>query len=455
MNFKLNGGVLIIGSLYWQDYRDNIVDNIRKKWREENLEMKNAIDVSVPIRYGRFSGSKDKGNQTYTMVFDNTLHKNQIGFGKGVPFVNQPKSWNELKNEVIELSKAEGSGKKFLKGDTNWGVCCILFNPTIDKHLKEMILNEWLAELKTYETSYNLFKDDYSLFSTSNSGELMIEWPHEANDLDYLIATATRPKFDKDIIDISPKEVARYVQNRDYFINNLRHGIKTYQDEEIILNNIESIIHCIKFGIFPSYIKASQHLEVYKLIASNKSQLDVMGNKERQYLYYYLQQSAQRLMILETAKLYDGFFNKYETLSINFLFKKLENFEPHKNWSRLFEFNQSQLHKQLLDKTLLIKLESLNESNFLKEFKELKPELIDSLKPDLETIKTLRDKHVAHSEKVEFGTTMETSSIQSLIDYAHDIAQTFCIIYGTGGFSWSSQSDTAFFVQSLLDEDFG
>jgi hypothetical protein len=217
----------------------------------------------------------------------------------------------------------------------------------------------------------------------------------------------------------------------------------------------EEIMHCITESIFPGVTRATQHLEVYKLIGSYKSQLDVMENKERQYLYFYLQQSALRLMILEIAKLYDAYSSKYETLSINYLFKKLEIFKPKANWNRFFSVKQSQLQKCLLDKALLKKLEAFKEAEFPEGFKKLKPELNEELKADLDTLKTLRDKHVAHTDKVAFGTTIQTNTIQSLIAYALDIAQAFCIMYNTGAISWSHQSVSAFFVQKLLDEDFG
>jgi hypothetical protein len=232
-DLKLKGGVLIIGSLYWQDYRDNPTDNIRINWRKAQLDMQNATNVSVPIKYGRFSGKIEDGVQTYTMVFDNTLEPSQYGSAKAVPFKNQPQIWVELENEVIELSKAEGKEKKFLKGNYAWGVCCIVFNPNLREEIKEYILLEWEKGLKEYTTSYKVFENDYDGLSVSKKGELLIEWPNEAMDFDYLIATSTRPKFRDDNCPITPKEIADYVNNRPYFFENIKAGIKTYQDEEI------------------------------------------------------------------------------------------------------------------------------------------------------------------------------------------------------------------------------
>ena len=51
-------GVLIIGSLYW----DN---SIREKWRQERLDLERQLCVRAPVRYGR--QSKNRGF-SYTMV---------------------------------------------------------------------------------------------------------------------------------------------------------------------------------------------------------------------------------------------------------------------------------------------------------------------------------------------------------------------------------------------------
>lgn len=52
----LKGGVLIIGSLLWQDSSTDVPgDNLRKRWRTEHLDMNHKVAVKVPIRYGRYS----------------------------------------------------------------------------------------------------------------------------------------------------------------------------------------------------------------------------------------------------------------------------------------------------------------------------------------------------------------------------------------------------------------
>jgi hypothetical protein len=127
MDYNLNGGVLIIGSLFWQDDLDQTKkDRLRKKWRSDRLIMDKSIKVSVPIRYGRFSGSQEKGNLTYTMVFDSSLPKEKFGKAKAVPFKKSLSNWNELRVEVGALSGAEGTGKDFIKGDQC--LVCLLYS---------------------------------------------------------------------------------------------------------------------------------------------------------------------------------------------------------------------------------------------------------------------------------------------------------------------------------------
>jgi hypothetical protein len=111
MVYSLNGGVLIIGSLFWQNDLDSKVkDGLREKWRNHRLAIGASIDVSVPVRYARFS--KDN---VYTMIFDNRLPAENFGTAKAIPFKKHPSNWKELKYEVEELSSVEGQGQRFVK----------------------------------------------------------------------------------------------------------------------------------------------------------------------------------------------------------------------------------------------------------------------------------------------------------------------------------------------------
>ena len=228
MNFNLKGGALLIGSLFWQD--DLVLgsgDEIRRKWRQSRLKMKETVDVQVPIRYGRFSL-----RNTYTMIFDRDV---EPGIAKAVPFSNTDIThFDDIRTEVMEISRAEGEyDTSFIKSERAWCVCTVLLNPAMEKHLRLHILDQWQSELKLNKPGYRYFKDNTERYSVHLSGELNAPWPSGAKDFDLLIATATKEKKRAGVTEVSAEEIALHVPNRAYFHPNLEHGIATYQDEEI------------------------------------------------------------------------------------------------------------------------------------------------------------------------------------------------------------------------------
>lgn len=234
MDYNLKGGVLIIGSLFWQDDRDSKGDGIRKRWRDSRLEMSKSIKASVPIRYGRFSGSEQKGNETYTMVYDKNLSKDMFGRGKVLPFKNNVGNWHDLRVEVEGLSEAEGPAKRFVKGDDAWCVCCILFNEKVSQDVRADILSKWGLALNENKIGSSCFLQDAAAYSCTTQGELEIPWPVELKALDFLIATSTQPRNREGIKDLTITEITDHISNREYFIPNFLRGIGTNQDREIL-----------------------------------------------------------------------------------------------------------------------------------------------------------------------------------------------------------------------------
>jgi hypothetical protein len=116
--FKLKGGVLIIGSLLWQDHLSKLGDDIRKSWRADHLLTESKIMVKVPIRYGRLS---DKDN-IFTMTFSKSVSNSNCGTGYFIPFSKSIIiSEIELINEALALSVAEGMRGRFVGHPDNWG----------------------------------------------------------------------------------------------------------------------------------------------------------------------------------------------------------------------------------------------------------------------------------------------------------------------------------------------
>lgn len=231
----LKGGVLIIGSLMWQDHLDEAGDDIRKNWRTNSLLLANKIQVKTPIRYGRFSDN----SKIYTMVFSNAC-KRKSGTAFIVPFSSQIQSDKQLVDEAQKLSDAEGMKKKFVAGENVWSVLGILINP---KHngtkIKRNLITLWNNSLdKAFDDK--LFRIGKEKPCIKSNGILNIPWPstvdprksEDLNSYDFIIATATKPtKYPlvKELAGCVKTDIVRY-----YFIENYKSGITTFQDLQVI-----------------------------------------------------------------------------------------------------------------------------------------------------------------------------------------------------------------------------
>lgn len=235
--FHLKGGVLIIGSLLWQDYLNNVDDNIRKKWRAEHLLADDKIMVSVPIRYGRFSTK----NEIYTMTFCKKLSKKNFGTGYLVPFRKTfIMTKSDLLHEATALSNAEGMKGSFV---ASWGTIGILFNDKkINSQIKLELTDFWKSKIAENNNFNNL---NYKISEKEKpcinaNGLLNFDWIKPVdrrqaellNSYDFVLATATMPTD----YPTSPK-LSKYVQSdksRYYFVENYKSGITTYQDLTVI-----------------------------------------------------------------------------------------------------------------------------------------------------------------------------------------------------------------------------
>lgn len=228
----MKGGVLIVGSLLWQDYLNEKGDNIRLNWRTERLNLKEKIPVKVPIRYGRISSF----SQIPTIVFSNAMRE-ELGTGFVVPFLREINTKEEVLIEAKALSIAEG-----MKGNlvTSWGVLCHLCNGKISTEDKNLILQEFTEnrnrdfKIEKYKVGNNensCVSKDFSLkidwiesFSNSDKERL--------DSFDFVLATATEPTNPKpDINRIA--ELTAADSKRYYYLNNVLNGITTSQDFEI------------------------------------------------------------------------------------------------------------------------------------------------------------------------------------------------------------------------------
>lgn len=240
---QLRGGVIIIGSLLWEEDLDpKKRDNIRSNWREGCLRMSDKIMVKLPIRYGRWSGKRE----AYTMVFSaNCARRNRLGTGFIVPMKRRIKATGELICQARMMAEAEGMNRCFRM---NWALMSILLNPGLSSETQQAVLKTWEGVLTADGagldwTGYRVGAERPII---GQRGELRIRWPRSADPrnqaridaIHFLIAASTKPSHECGC-DRYPsiREIAESVRRdkeRCYFRNNYRSGIKTYQDERVI-----------------------------------------------------------------------------------------------------------------------------------------------------------------------------------------------------------------------------
>ena len=149
---KIKGGVIIIGSLRWEN-KDNAIQEAeskilaekRKNWRERYLDLKEEKIIKLPIRYGRCSSSR---KCTYTMVFSN-LALNKESSGLVIPYNNDIYFSNYLnfERQAQILADIEGISKGDTRLRKSWG-CIGLFINT-KSEFAETLKNHWQTLMLT------------------------------------------------------------------------------------------------------------------------------------------------------------------------------------------------------------------------------------------------------------------------------------------------------------------
>jgi len=236
---NLKGGVIIIGSLIWEDHLDfekKRGNFIRRDWRTQNLLPERKL-TPVPIRYGKESTIR---KNTYTMIFTKSCEDDNIGQGLILGFKETINSFEDLERQAIALAIAEGIyNTNNPRLTCNWGSVGLLINPTLKEmnfSIFEFISKKWKDIYFNYDNSF--VSTDYQCDGDSESpinqnGMLTINWQKEMNDFDILIATSVIPKPKTPL---KPKDIAERINQEKYdtyYKSNLANNIKTYQDESI------------------------------------------------------------------------------------------------------------------------------------------------------------------------------------------------------------------------------
>lgn len=216
----LSVGILIIGSLYWEDDR--------QEWRDTRLQMGDAIDARAPIRYGKIA--KTRGD-TYTMVFSRGCAPGQA---KVVPCQDGVLTAEDLVLEAEHLWAAERRAARNGRISADWGSVTLLPNP--HRTISTDILNCWAARVHCAKDYGNIRQAPGEGDLLDERGILQITWPTLIADnspviLDLLLATATQPDLTRDAPWYpTPQMIADRWRNDTnnnvrYFSNNVRDGI--------------------------------------------------------------------------------------------------------------------------------------------------------------------------------------------------------------------------------------
>lgn len=203
-------GILIVGSLLWDDPNGGQ----RADWREARLNAGAAVRVATPIRYGRKSSSRAN---TFTMILS---PGDPVGEAVILPCRGDIATLDELVAEAKALWQVEARAREPGPISDSWG-CVGAMSTASAVPLSE----EWSTYFR---------KCGARQVSVVNAeGILEIDWPGgldgRAADFDLILATATKPaKMLPSAEEIADAWIER--GSEEYFLNNVKHGIRTAAD---------------------------------------------------------------------------------------------------------------------------------------------------------------------------------------------------------------------------------
>lgn len=216
----LRCGVLIVGSLLWKE--DEI--GIRAAWRDNRLDLAAMTQVEAHVRYGRRSQT---WGGTFTMILDPAAPG---GRALLAPCKAGIHSIDDVLAEVRQLWSAEGNKPPEDRFHKDWGCVAAMFGP---RAAAAGFPEQWKRHFQAAKPPLPSAVDQ--------EGLLGIPWPRTPDgeivtSVDILLATATMPLPTGE--PPSPREVARaWIEQNGgherYFLENVRHDIRTAGDAEI------------------------------------------------------------------------------------------------------------------------------------------------------------------------------------------------------------------------------
>jgi len=214
----MHGSILILGSL--------LLDNgEREEWRRSHLSIDQKVFVRVPVRYGRRSNSW--GN-TFTITLSSD---GSAGSAVLVPNKANIPDVNTLIGEARVLWKAEK--RTVSQGDVgaSWGCVGVLFRAGVDS-------GGWLQVWAKYFGA-----NAHAISPVDGNGVFQIPWPTTLDgapvDKDLILAIAAKAEATRPSVqDIADAWLSQNQGNERYFFENVRHGIRT-PDDNLIWRRIE------------------------------------------------------------------------------------------------------------------------------------------------------------------------------------------------------------------------
>ncbi len=267
---QIKGGVLIIGSLLWQDGSTNEPwDHVRSNWRKQYIDENNPIKVKVPIRYGRYSyntplpikinkvgmgypltilGHSNFTNELYTMVLSKAYDTSEkLGTAFVYPLKQDIFTLDDVKANVKALSKAEGI---YINDTTyfrkKWGAISVWINQNRDSDLKYEIINLFQNKIANpdFLEKFEGFKGDPSSILNEDGTLGLLDIPtvdpsqqQLIDNLDFILTAVTVPKNKNEEVKKYPDfdQIGKFAQQdvRRYFQNNHKNEIVTFDDKKI------------------------------------------------------------------------------------------------------------------------------------------------------------------------------------------------------------------------------
>lgn len=212
----MKGAVLIIGSLLWDNDSKG-----RDTWRSQRLNLEARIPVQAPIWYGRRSQSR--GN-TYTMTF---RQEGPLGVAMLVPCQRAIETIDDLRSEAHALWKAEAPNADPEAIGANWGCVGVLF---ANDQATESLATHWSACFQ------RMYKSRIPAVSLDGSLEIppLERMNYARHDVDIILGTATAPEpTPPSANDVADAWIGQDKGHERYFLENVRHGIRTAADAEI------------------------------------------------------------------------------------------------------------------------------------------------------------------------------------------------------------------------------